>query len=75
MHVWTDACSKLCVLTFDASGDDLCVHAAVVQSVGLLVGKRIGAKRKMRILKGVTGALKPVRSTQTQDCPQGSFSL
>ena len=26
----------------------------------MLVGKRVGKKRKMKILKGVTGALKPV---------------
>ena len=26
----------------------------------MLVGKRVGEKRKMKILKGVTGALKPV---------------
>ena len=67
MHIRTDACGKLCALTFDATGVDMCVHAVVIQSVGLLVGKRVGEKRKMRILKGVTGALEPVRSMQTQD--------
>ena len=37
-------------------------HAAVMQILGKLVGKSAGEKRKMKILKGVTGALKPVGS-------------
>lgn len=33
----------------------------LLQSVGQLVGKRPGEKRIMKILKGVSGALQPVR--------------
>ena len=38
------------------------MHGAVLQSLGKLIGKTAGEKRKMKILKGVTGALKPVPS-------------
>ena len=36
-----------------------------LQAFGKLVGKRPGEKRTMRILKGVSGALKPVRTRVT----------
>jgi hypothetical protein len=40
-----------------------------MQSLGMLVGKRFEEKRKMKILKGVTGALKPVY-TRIASSPQ-----
>ena len=36
--------------------------------MGQLVGKRPGEKRKMKILKGVSGALQPVREPSDLQC-------
>ena len=62
-HIHIYVCPVLSIASFGA--DTSCaLHSlytsAALQSLGKLVGKHPGEKRKMKILKGVSGALKPV---------------